>query len=145
MMEKSFQAKARRSDSVITCRDLEVSQAATWFAAEIYRVTRGLGHVSGTMLRDTLCRVADSLPLMIAKGQGGRSPRESFRAIASARIAIAQLDAQLFVSERTAEIPHAELTMLRQILRFIDSYCSMSCPTREEAGLGDMAGSMLAS
>lgn len=142
-MEKSLPVKDR--NPAITYRDLEVSQAATWFAAEIYRVTRGLGHVSGTMLRDTLCRVADSVPLMIARGQAGRSARESFRAIASARVAIAELDAQLFVSEQAGEIPHAELNMLRQILRYIDCYCSTSCPTREEAGLGDAFGSMLAS
>lgn len=108
--------------SLRPCLGIEVAQAATRLATDVYRITRRTPE-------STVCwdadfrRVADSLAAVLARVQGGATHTEFVRAITCAGVMIAELEGYLMIAEQANIVALEDLDLVQPAIGFIKRFC----------------------
>lgn len=109
------------------CLAVEVAQAATRLATEIYRLTRSAR--PGSCAWCTGIRAAaDTLALVIARVQGRQNHAEFVRCVAVAGVLLAEVEGHLMIAEQCGDVSLEDLDDLMPLVGFIKRFCA--------AGLG---------
>ena len=102
--------------SVISYRQLDVTQVAIDLVVEIYRITESFPRDERFGLTSQLRRAAISVPANIAEGAGRSGPREFHHFVSIARGSNCELDILLDIAERLRFVDVAQVEQSREML-----------------------------
>jgi hypothetical protein len=106
-------------------RDLEASRAAMLLTEEIDRLLCKVERCGLQAIAEGLRNAVSTIPAIVALGRSGGSGEGIFSRATTSRVELAQLEAQLMMSDILGQLSRKRLGALLGLINHIKSYCSI--------------------
>lgn len=104
---------------------VDVAQAATRLATEIYCITRDVPRTRASAWYEGARRSSDALAMVIARVQGTLTHTQFIHCIAMSGVLLAELEGYLMLAEQSGHLTIDQLDGMMPVIAFIKRFCSV--------------------